>query len=151
MQKQLTFALLVAALFTWGLFVYPIVVQAVYYFRYTATVAPDEISWQVNKVHDELWKLEAKYRYTVAGKSYKIDELFQGEQFRNPYAAESALKQFEKEKTIVWYPPNKPFQGTIEKFFPVKKVIYAVITFLLILYAAWLANYISTYLLKREG
>lgn len=151
MSKQIASALLIAALFVWGFFVYPTAAKAVYYFRATKTIEPEFISWQIDKIHEELWKLEAKFEYTIDGNSYKNQEVFQGEQFRNPYAAEQALKQLEKEKKLVWYSSDSPSKGTVERFFPFKKLAYAAITFLLILYAAWLGRYISSYFLKRSG
>ena len=126
-----------------AIFSYPLANQIVHYQSYTSYVTPDSLNWTSLAVHDELWRPVAHFEYTVDGKKYEGKEVFQGGLYRTPYAAEVAIKTINNSHPVVWYSPYAPDQASIEKFFPLKKLIYALITLFLIGYAAWAAYYLG--------
>lgn len=135
--------ILIAGIVLWAIFVFPLAVQLMHYRSYTSHVAPDELKWTSLAIHNELWRPEVHFGYSVNGKKYEGHEVFQGGLYRTPYAAEVAIKAINNSIPVVWYSPFNPSQATIEKFFPFKKILYAVITLLLILYSAWAAYYLT--------
>lgn len=134
---------LLVGLVLWGLFVFPLAQQLMNYTSYNKTASIDSIEWSIQPIHDELWRPKANFQYTVDGKTYQMQEVFQSGRYRNPYAAKEAVKALEKEKKWVWYSSKNPALGTLEKFFPEKKVIYSIITLFLVIYTAFLASYVK--------
>lgn len=138
MAVRVGFGVLIAGIILWAIFVFPLAIQLMQYRSYANQVAPDALSWTTIAVHDELWRPVAQFEYTVDGKKYTGKEIFQGGLYRTPYAAEMAIKEV---NPVVWY--ASPSQATIEKFFPLKKLIYAFITLGLVVYSAYAAYYLT--------
>jgi hypothetical protein len=150
MAVRVGFGILALGIFLWGIFVFPLAVQIMHYRSYTSSVYPNELRWTTLPIHEELWRPVAHFGYTVNAKEYDGYEVFQGGLYRTPYAADVAIKAINNSNPVVWYSPSNPAQATIEKFFPFKKILYAIITLLLIIYTAW-AGYYLTDKFYRKG
>lgn len=135
--------ILIAGMILWAIYIFPLAVHLTHYVSYTNRVAPDALHWTTLPIHDELFRPVAHFQYSVNGQQYDGREVFQGGLYRTPYAAEVAIKAINSSHPVVWYSPSKPSQATIEKFFPFKKVLYAVITLLLAIYTAYIAYYLT--------
>ncbi len=112
------------------------------YQSYTSQISPNALTWTTVAVHDERWRPVAHFDYTVNGKRFEQNEVFQGGLYRTPFAAELAIKEINISRPKVWYSPYDPSQATLEKFFPLKKLIYALIVLMLFIYGAWAGHYI---------
>jgi hypothetical protein len=93
-----------------------------------------EVEWKVNEVNDEKYTLSVDYAFDVEGKHYSGSEEWQGESFKNPYAAESFAKEQKNEITQVWYEPAHPENSSVQKYFPTKRAIYFFILLFLLNY-----------------
>lgn len=129
--------ILLPALLLWTIFIFPTAEQLIRYPTYSHFVSPNQVIWTIKPIHDELWRPSASFSYTVDGKKYQKQEIFQGGRYRTPYAAEEAIKELKNQPLVVWYSPQNPQEGTLEKFFPLKKLIYSLTTLLLVFYIAW--------------
>jgi hypothetical protein len=150
MLERFGYALLACSLLVWAVFVFPIFMQTIEYIQAKESVAPESIEWSLDRIHDELWKPVVRFKYTVNGTTYQREERLQEGRYRNPYAAEEALKELKAEKTKAWYSASSPSHATVERFFPLKKILYALMTFLILLYGAWLARYVYLEQLIRK-
>lgn len=136
LNKLLPFALAIA-LFFLALFGYPVVIQIYRNSALSKTVEAKNIHWELVQLREDDWRPKATYVYSVNGKLYSKEEIFQGEKFRNPYKAKEAVEGLAREKKWVWYNPEDPLQATLEKFFPIKRAIYTGILFALLAYFIW--------------
>lgn len=143
MAKRVGLGIIIAGMILWAIYIFPLAVQLTHYVSYTHRVTPDMLQWTTLRVHDELFRPVAHFQYTVNGQQYEEKEVFQGGLYRTPYAAEVAIKAINNSRPDVWYSPSKPSQASIEKFFPFKKVLYAVITLLLAIYTAYIAYFLT--------
>lgn len=139
-QRSLGLTFFALALALWGVFVFPTARQVVRYYSFDRQVIPDSLTWSSKAINDELWRVQADYSFTVEGKPYSGTDSFLGERYRNPYAAELGIENLKKEHQSVWYAPQNPADSTLEKFFPTKKIVYALITLGLIFYAVWFTS-----------
>lgn len=73
------------------------------------------------RVHYEFEGIKGK---TVLGKPYYL----------NQYSAAKAAKGYEHKEVRVWYDPAKPTYNSLEKAFPVKKIIYFFTALAVLLY-----------------
>lgn len=148
MAARVGWGIFIAGMFLWAFYVAPLALQLVHYASYTHQVAPNELQWTILPVHDELFKPVAHFQYTVHEKTYEKKEVFQGGLYRTPFAADAASKAMDRPH--VWYSPSNPSQASIEKFFPLKKIMYAIVTLLLAIYGAYIAYYLTDKF-YREG
>lgn len=145
MPKRIGLATLILGLLFWGVFTYSSAIEVYRYYTSADRVPAGHIDWMIQPVNDESWRPLVKFKYTVDGNTYFREEPFQQGLYRTPYAAEQAVKFLKEEINLVWYSPSNPSQGTLEKFFPTKKIIYSSVLFLLVLYAAGLASYLADF------
>lgn len=103
----------------------------------TDSVPVEHIDWTLQKIHDEEWRPVAHYSYYVGGDLFKKEEQFQGEKFRNPFVGQDALETLAETYTRVWFAPRLPENGTLEKYFPQKRAIYALILLCIYGYVVW--------------
>lgn len=135
----------------WTLFAYPTAALLVNYYSFKAFVEPDFINWSIESFNDEVWRAVAEFRYTVKAHTYNKQEVFQGERYRNPYAANVALEKLQKNFKVVWYNPENPSQASMEKFYPTKKSLYSLVTLGLVFYGAWLGSYLTRKWIDRHS
>lgn len=148
MAVRVGLGILIAGLILWAIYIFPLAVQLTHYGSYSHQVSPDVLQWTTLPIHDELFRPVAHFQYTVNGQKYDGREVFQGGLYRTPYAVEVAIKAMRP--PVIWYSEKKPSQSTIELFFPIKKILYAVITLLLACYTAYIAYYVTDKF-YREG
>lgn len=144
MLLRITLAFLAIGILFWTIFSFPTAMLIAKYYSFKASVAPDFVNWSHEAIHDELWRPVAEFGYTLNGKVYREREVFQGERFRNPYAANAALEKLKKEYTLVWYDPNHPSQASMEKFYPTKKNVYSLLALGIIFYGVWIGSILTT-------
>ncbi len=115
-------------------FAFPVIMD--WYRTQSLTEATDLIDpqWSVKTLSDENYRIKLNYSYKVDGKLFHGEELFQGEQFRNPYKAEGRIEELKKETRSVWFSSKDPYDSSVEKFFPTKKAIYLLILLFLLNY-----------------
>lgn len=121
-------------------FAYPIAKQAYHNSALTAEVKPKSAHWSIREINDEKWVPEVTYTYEAANRSFEKNEIFQGYFYKNPYAANEALKAVESAHPIVWYSPENPEISSMEKFFSVKQAVYSAIIFMLFIYFTYLLH-----------
>jgi hypothetical protein len=130
-------------------------VIAIYkYIRYaslTATAQAEEMQWDI-KAHARMKPLDliladhyfvqAHYNFYDKDKKHAGKTRFK-ESYLNSWAAEQAIKDFEKQSWTVWYEPGKGNHSTLQKNFPLKECISAGVLWALLVYFIWLGCYVA--------
>lgn len=133
---------LILGLIFWAFFSYTAMKQTLNYILTTEKV-PASIEWQIKKINDEAYRPFGFFTYTVDGKIYQKEELFEGGLYRTPYAAEKAVEELRHTHQTAYYSKNNPNVATLEKFFPLKKIIYSLIVLLLVFYSVWRLRHLN--------
>lgn len=118
------------------------------YNRLKAETSAVNISFSVTPLNDEKFFLKGNYQYRVKDVLYSGETTF-STAYRNPYAAEEAMKEISKNYRTVWYDPNQPSFSSLEKIYPTKQIVYAFILFALWNYFIWGGYFYTKALLKK--
>lgn len=131
-----------------GAYVFHAVYLFYQYNRTSEQTVAENVQWTVVPLSDERYVLEGAYTYVLNGDHYKGSTLFSRTAYRNPYAAEEALKENQGKTWVVWYDPNDREFSTIDYHFPMKETIYASILFFLLYYFIWGGYFITRKMTK---
>lgn len=110
------------------------------YFRlkFRTEVAVDR--WQVQEIKSDQFVVEAHYSYVYKGKKI-FGQGKVGAIYPNPWAANEAKTRYSKQNWSVWLDPDHPDKSVLEKHFPIKHTLSAVVLLGLVLYFFILAIY----------
>jgi hypothetical protein len=117
--------------------------QLYQYLRLSYYTKPSQIEWSVKEITDELFHAEAHYEYSVNGKNYSGTTDFDNVAFRNGFAVEKALPEYKKKNWLVWYDSSNIEYSTLQKKFPIKECLSAILLVALLIYFYGLAYYID--------
>jgi hypothetical protein len=90
----------------------------------TATV----FKWQVRHLSSSRFAIEAEYRYEINGNIYESKTIFESPLFLNRYTAENHVKFFESRRWQTWYSEGSPHLSSLEREFPEKQCLHALVT-----------------------
>lgn len=91
--------------------------------------APAKVThWEVRALPSSRFTVVAKYTYEVSGKQLPGKTIFQHRQFLNQYAAENFGKFVETQRWHAWYKQSRPQLSSLEKEFPQKDLLQALLT-----------------------
>ncbi len=71
------------------------------------------------------YALEASYSYTCRGKDFIGTTLFSKPYYLNKGAAERAIQRMSGMEWVAWVDSNKPGYSSLERSYPLKKLVYA--------------------------
>lgn len=106
------------------------------------STAADVNLWRIERLSDEEFLVSATYTYTIQGNVYTGKTTFHDWPFRNPWAAEEAIKTRKQEKWSAWYSSSDFSYSSLEKSFPLKQCLSTGLLGALLLYFLWLSFYI---------
>ena len=98
------------------------------YFRLNAFASAQVLHWQTQEISSSRYAIEAEYQFEVAGKAYKGKTIFERPQFLNRFAAENYIAINGSKSWQAWYRKGGPGFSSLEKEFPKKKCLQAVLT-----------------------
>jgi hypothetical protein len=96
--------------------------------RLDAKAAAQVSNWEIINVSSSCFALAANYRYEVQGKSHAGKTLFESPRFLNRFAAENYLKAAQTKSWETWYSSGNPAFCSLEKEFPQKQCLHALLT-----------------------
>jgi len=103
------------------------------------------LQWEVEEKSEEAFVLKAFYQFEFQGKSYPGNTVFEDTPYRNQWAAEEAIKEISNQNLKVWFDPQDPQHSSLQKKFPYKDSVYAIMLWGLILYFFWLGFYVTKF------
>ncbi|MES2345264.1 MAG: hypothetical protein V4494_04935 [Chlamydiota bacterium] len=84
--------------------------------------------FKVEEENPSRYVISGHYSYRVNGQIYEGETLFDRVHYLNRPAAEKDLEKWEKMSWEAWYNPKDPKQSSLQKMFPFKKCLYALLT-----------------------
>ncbi|MBS4171191.1 hypothetical protein [Neochlamydia sp. AcF95] len=137
----LSFLSLAAGVVGW--FTFRALYLTYFYLAFTASAPVENIQWAIVPLSEDRLVVKADYRFVVNDKEYHGKTLFKNDVFRNPWAAEEALKTYKGREQRAWYSPLDPQYSSLDQSFPFKENIYAVILWILLLYFIWIGRSVA--------
>lgn len=103
-----------------------------------------EIEASVFKVSNNRYQIELDYLYLIQGKEYSRHQLLKKTTYKNVWLANQAIDSIKVGETPVWYHPNEPQLGTLEKAFPYRRLFSTIVLFGIFIYFCFLGKYMLT-------
>ncbi len=104
------------------------------YVRLDGVAAISSVEWNVHTNSEESHQIKADYTYSYRGHEYSGMTVFAKPVFINHLGAEYALKDFANESHQVYVSTTDPELSSLERNFPMKELISAVILWGIIVY-----------------
>lgn len=136
----LIFILIVAAIAFW--FIIKAGCDVYDYFQLSAKAPATIEQWSVKEVKADRFAIVAHYFFEYQGKNYHGEGQV-GDFYPNPWAAQEAKKRFALQHWDVWLNQKHPDRSVLEKHFPFKKAISAIVLIILTLYFLILGFYVK--------
>jgi hypothetical protein len=100
------------------------------------------IDWKVQEVKSNHFVICATYDFTVDGIEYNSNTVLSSI-YPNYWAAHSIMQDLMNETRIVWYNPHNVSYSALEKSFPMKASVSAIILISLLVYFIFLGMYVG--------
>ncbi|MCH9627747.1 MAG: hypothetical protein S4CHLAM2_13900 [Chlamydiales bacterium] len=110
------------------------------YYQISTQVSATVEKWDIKERGPNQYVVQAVYSYDFGGKSYPGSGPVT-EAYPNPWAATQALEKMKKRKWSVWINPKVPDQSILDRKFPYKATLSAVILIALSAYFICLGVY----------
>lgn len=111
--------------------------------RLDTQIAPTNITWNVIEHSSSSYTLIAKYQFIVGNKTFYGSTDLTNDTFLNLPTAESSINKTALLPWKVWYDKDDPHHSSLQKDFPFKEYVYAMILWGIFLYFIWLGFYIG--------
>jgi len=98
------------------------------YVRLNERTRAQNVVWEVQMRSVSHYVLAAHYTYHVDGQEFTGMTRFKTPFYFNYYAAEREMRARQAEKFIAWYQKKHPTFSSLQKKFPKKECIYALLT-----------------------
>ena len=98
------------------------------FFRLNEQTPAQVLNWKIQELSTSRFALEAEYKFDLNGKTYSGKTIFERPQFLNRFAAEHYMKVNESKNRQTWYHKGKPAYHSLEKEFPKKPCLHALLT-----------------------
>lgn len=98
------------------------------YARLNATVPATVTKWEILDLPSSRFAVAGGYRYDIGSVAYEGETIFEYPQFLNRFAAENYLKQLRVSNWNAWYRKSSPSVSSLEREFPQKDCLQAILT-----------------------
>ena len=115
-------------------------------YRYTqlkAQAPASNVHWGTQALSGDQYLIKATYAFTVDGKTYPGESVFEDEIFMNKWAAEQTIPKYSYQTWNVWHQPDNFVHSTLQKKFPSKECYSAGAMFVLLIYFVSLGFYVT--------
>ena len=86
------------------------------------------LNWQVQELSSSRFALEAEYQFEINNAVYNGKTIFERPQFLNRFAAENYMRMNGSKSWETWYRADNPASNSLEKEFPRKQCLQALLT-----------------------
>ena len=101
--------------------------------------APKE--WSVLEIGSSEYVLVSRYAYRIGEAEYEGKTIFKKPSFLNRASAEASIKDWTAHSWNVWYDPSHPLDSSLQKIFPFKNCIHALLALGVLGYFYYLRSY----------
>lgn len=106
-------------------------------------VPAQDVTWSVEQLSSDQYVLKANYKYETKGEKQSGETLFKNDIFFNPWAAENSINVYASKDWVVWYSSYYPQYSSLQKNFPLKESISAIILWVIMFYFFGLGFYVA--------
>jgi hypothetical protein len=122
------------------------------YFRLEEKLPASVYHWKVIEKSSSQFAIRASYTFEREGKTYRGKTIFSKPYHLNRISAEKQIKNFIPHPWQAWHQPGRPAISSLEKVFPVKKCLYALMALGVSLYFLYVRKkYAAFYDLRDSG
>ena len=134
-----------ALLFTLGsisiYFSYNAYIQLYNFFRLKEQTHANITNWSITNSPDNKYIVQAQYTFSFEDKQHQKAHLFKNHRSLNFWGANSTLKDLSSKPWSVWFDPKNASNSSLQKLFPYKESIYAILLFAIFIYFIFLSLY----------
>lgn len=123
--------------------------QLFQYLRLGSFAEAEIKKWSIKELSSSRFAVEVFFEFEAKGKKIQGTSLLDSPVFLNPFAAEDAIKANEKQSFLAWYQTSNPEISSLQKEFPLKSLIHALVTIGVLLYFAFIPKHVP-YLNEQE-
>ena len=98
------------------------------YFRLNARAPAEMLHWDVYELSSSRFAMQGEYQFKLNGNSYHGKTIIENPQFLNQFAAENYMVINSSRFRQTWYDSNNPSYNSLERNFPKKKCLQALLT-----------------------
>lgn len=98
------------------------------YLQLDGATTATALEWRVKKLSLSKYALTADYEYTVKGVVYKGKTTLKSPRFLNPFTAEHERRSYLLKTWTVWHSKSDPRIASLERRFPQKQIMHALLT-----------------------
>lgn len=102
--------------------------QLWFFYQLKLSVPATVQEWTIEEVTPDRFALSASYFYEFQEKSYSGKCVFQEPIYQNRYSAEADKILWEKLSWSAWMNPKQPKISSLQRLFPWKGTVYAIVT-----------------------
>jgi hypothetical protein len=105
--------------------------------------APAKVSnWSVHEKNGK-FTVEAGYHFEIPNRSIEGRYAFPKPVYPNPHLANDLVERWEDRSWEIWYNPKNPYQVSLQKAFPTKKVFQFGLSLAILIYFGFLKIYVK--------
>ncbi len=116
--------------------------QLFQYLRLDSFAQAEVTKWSIKELSSSRFAVEVFFEFQAKGKKYQGKSLLKSPIFLNPFAAEDAVKAKKKQTFFAWYQPSNPGISSLQRDFPLKSMIHALVTLGVLIYFIFLPKHI---------
>ena len=116
--------------------------ELIHYYQLNSQIPITIVKWEVEELNANKYAIAASYAYEFEGKNYRNRGRI-GSYYPNPWAANRSLEKLEKQTWHAWINPQAPQKAALEKKFPYKAAVSAVVLLGLVIYFICLGLYVG--------
>ena len=102
--------------------------QTFCYLRLSSSAPATVTRWQIKELGTSRFAVEAFFEFESNGRHCNGSALFGPPFYLNPFSAEGAIKAKKKETFTVWFQASNPSVCSLQKEFPLKSFMHALMT-----------------------
>ena len=114
------------------------------YVRLNTKASAEIVKWEIKAFSASHYALAATYHYTVGEQDFTGYTILTSSYYPNYYAAESQLKAQKNRFFPIWYQKNHPSYSSLQKNFPKKECVNALLTSGIFLYFYFIRRNLRT-------
>lgn len=118
------------------------VYQLFQYLRLGSFAEAEVTKWSIKELSSSRFAIEVFFEFEAKGKKYEGKSLLDSPVFLNPFSAEDAIKAKEKQAFFAWYQSSNPEVSSLQREFPLKSLIHALLTLGVLIYFAFIPKHI---------
>lgn len=119
------------------------------FFRLNKATTTLAIQWEVKELSSSRYALQARYEFKVDEFPCKGKTLLKSPRFLNRFSAESQKKEYASKPWRVWYHKSSPSVSSLEKRFPQKKCLHALLTIGVFAYFYYARGVLSQFICEK--